>query len=165
MASVLVPLIHGTFLSIQPLKQKTMSKAFYYKWSDRQTIDNVDQVIGRLALPAGNYIIIGEASVAPTKLNGITDLDQAIECKLKAGTVEDKIKLNLWGYGLTSNIIALNIGVRFDGGIAELTCTTGIPGKVSVFDIALSAIQVDEIQPGEEKHLLAHHKSAWYAKL
>lgn len=142
-----------------------MSKAFYYKWSDRQTIDNVDQVIGRLALPAGNYVIIGEASVAPTKLNGITGLDQSIECKLKAGVIEDKVKLNLWGYGLTSSIIALNIGVRFDGGMAELTCTSRIPGNVSVFDITLSAIQVDEIQPGEENHLALHHKSAWYAKL
>jgi hypothetical protein len=142
-----------------------MSKAFYYKGSDRQTIDNVDQVIGRLALPSGNYIIIGEASVAPTKLNGIIDLNQSIECKLKAGVVEDKIKLNLWGYGLTESIIALNIGVRFDGGIAELTCTPGIPGNVSVFDIALSAIQVDELQPGEENHPSAHHKPAWYAKL
>jgi hypothetical protein len=142
-----------------------MSKAFYYKGSDRQTIDNVDQVIGRLALPSGNYIIIGEASVAPTKLNGIIDLNQSIECKLKAGAVEDKIKLNLWGYGLTSSIIALNIGVRFDGGIAELTCTPGIPGNVSVFDIALSAIQVEELQPGEENHPSAHHKPALYAKL
>ncbi len=141
-----------------------MSKAFYYKWSDRQTIDNVDQVIGRLALPAGNYIIIGEGSVAPTKLNGIIDLNQSIECKLKAGTIEDKMKLNLWGYGLTSSIIALNIGVRFDGGIAELTCTPGIPGNVAVFDIALSAVQVDELQPGEENHPSAYHKAALYAK-
>jgi hypothetical protein len=142
-----------------------MSKAFYYKSSNRQTIDNVDQVIGRLALPPGNYIIIGEGSVAPTKLNGIIDLNQAIECKLKAGSVEDKIKLNLWGYGLTSDIIALNIGVRFDGGIAELTCTSGNPGSASVFDIALSAIQVDELQPGEEIHPSAQHKLALYAKL
>jgi len=142
-----------------------MSKAFYYKWSDRQTLDNVDQVIGRLALPAGNYIIIGEASVAPTELNGIIDLNQSIECKLKAGEVEDKIKMNLWGYGLTSSIIALNIGVSFNGGIAELTCTSGIPGNVSVFDIALSAIQVDELQPGEEKHPSAQHRLAWYARL
>ena len=142
-----------------------MSKAFYYKSSNRQTIDNVDQVIGRLALPPGNYIIIGEGSVAPTQLNGIADLNQSIECKLKAGTVEDKIKLNLWGYGLTSDIIALNIGVRFDGGIAELTCTSGNPGSASVFDIALSAIQVDELQPGEENHPSAQHKLALYAKL
>jgi hypothetical protein len=142
-----------------------MSKAFYYKWSDRQTIDNVDQVIGRIALPSGNYIIIGEASVTPTKLNGISDVNQSIECKLKAGAIEDKIKLNLWGYGLTSNIIALNVGVRFDGGIAELTCTPGIPGSVSVFDIALSAIQVDELEPGEETHPSAYHKLAWYTRL
>jgi hypothetical protein len=142
-----------------------MSKAFYYKWTDRQTIDNVDQVIGRLALPAGNYIIIGEASVAPTELNGIIDLNQSIECKLKAGEVEDKIKMNLWGYGLTSSIIALNIGVSFNGGIAELTCTSAIPGNVSVFDIALSAIQVDELQPGEENHPSAQHRLAWYARL
>jgi hypothetical protein len=142
-----------------------MSKAFYYKWSDRQTIDNVDQVIGRLVLPSGNYIIIGEVSVAPTKLNGIIDLNQSIECKLKAGAVEDKMKLNLWGYGLTSSIIALNVGVRFDGGIAELTCTSAIPGNVSVFDIALSAFQVDELQPGEESHPSAQHRLAWYAKL
>lgn len=142
-----------------------MSKAFYYKRSDRQTIDNVDQVIGRLALPSGNYIIIGEGSVTPTKLNGILGLNQSLECKLKAGTVEDKIKVNLCGYGLTSSIIALNIGVRFDGGIAELTCTSEIPGSVSVFDIALSAIQVDELQRGEEHHLLAQHKLAWYARM
>lgn len=146
------------------LKQKIMSKAFYYKSSNRQTIDNVDQVIGRLALPSGNYIIIGEGSVAPTKLNGVIDFNQSIECKLKAGTVEDKIKLNLWGYGLTSDIIALNIGVRFEGGIAELTCTSGSPGSASVFDIALTAIQVDELQPGEENHLSAHHKLALYTK-
>ena len=142
-----------------------MSKAFYYKSSNNQTIDNVDQVIGRLALPPGNYIIIGEGSVAPTKLNGIIDLNQSIECKLKAGSVEDKVKLNLWGYGLTSDIIALNIGVTFDGGIAELTCTSGSPGSASVFDIALSAIQVDELQPGEENHPSAQHKLALYAKL
>jgi len=143
-----------------------MSKAFYYKWSDRQTIDNVDQVIGRLVLPSGHYIIIGEASVTPTKLNGILDLDQSIECKLKAGPAEDKVKLNLWGYGLTSSIIALNIDVRFNGGIAELTCTPGTPGSVSIFDIALSAIQVDELQfPGEEGHQSTQHKLAWYAKL
>ena len=142
-----------------------MSKAFYYKWSDRQTIDNVDQVIGRLVLPSGNYIIIGEASVAPTKLNGTIDVDPSIECMLKAGPVEDKIKLNLWGYGLTSSIIALNVDVKFDGGIAQLTCTPGIPGSVSVFDIALSAIQVDELQPGEQDHQSAQHKLAWYAKL
>ena len=141
-----------------------MSKAFYYKSSNRQTIYNVDQVIGRLALPSGNYIIVGEGSVAPSKLNGIIDLNQWIECKLKAGPVEDKIKLNLWGYGLTSEIIALNIGVRFDGGIAELTCTAGNPGSASVFDVALSAIQVDELKPGEESHLSAHHKLALYGK-
>jgi len=142
-----------------------MSKAFYYKRSDRQTIDKIDQVIGRLALPSGNYIIIGEVSVTPTKLNGIIDLNQSIECKLAAGAVVDKVKLNLWGYGLTSSIIALNIGVKFDGGIVELTCTPGIPGDLSVFDIALSAIQVDELQPGEESHPSAHHKLAWYANL
>jgi len=72
-----------------------MSKAFYYKRSDRQTIDKIDQVIGRLALPSGNYIIIGEVSVTPTKLNGIIDLNQSIECKLAAGAVVDKVKLNL----------------------------------------------------------------------
>jgi hypothetical protein len=142
-----------------------MSKAFYYKSSNRQTIDIADQVIGRLTLPRGNYIIIGEASVAPTKLNGIIGLSESIECKLKAGTVEDKIELNLWGYGLTSDIIALNIGVRFDGGIAELTCTSENPGCASVFDIALTAIQVDELQPGEENHPSVYHKLALYAKL
>jgi len=41
-----------------------MSKGFFYKWSDKQTINNIDQVIGRLVLPSGNYIIFGEASVA-----------------------------------------------------------------------------------------------------
>jgi hypothetical protein len=142
-----------------------MSRAFYYKWSDRQTIDDVDQVIGCLALPPGNYIIIGELSVAPTKLNVIIDVNQSIECKLKAGAAEDKVKLNLWGYGLTSSIVALNIGVRFAGGIAELTCTSGIPGNVSVFDIELNAIQVDELQSGEESHPSAEHKLALYAKL
>jgi hypothetical protein len=35
-----------------------------------ETIDNVDQVIGRMGLPSCNYIIIGEASVPPDKLNG-----------------------------------------------------------------------------------------------
>ena len=142
-----------------------MSTAFYYKSSNRQTIYHVDQVIGRLLLPSGNYIIIGEGSVAPNKLNGIIDLNQSIECKLKAGAVEDKIKLNLWGYGLTSEIIALNISVRLEGGIAELTCTSGNPGSASVFDITLSAIQVDELQPGEENHPSVCHKLAWYAKL
>lgn len=141
-----------------------MSKAFYYKSSNRQTIYDVDQVIGRLALPSGNYIIVGEGSVAPSKLNGIIDFNQWIECKLKAGQVEDKIKLNLWGYGLTSEIIALNIGVRFDGGVAELTCTSGNPGGASVFDVALSAIRVDELQSGEENHPSAHHKLALYTK-
>jgi hypothetical protein len=142
-----------------------MSKAFYYKSSDRQTIDNAEQVIGKLALPSGNYIIVGEGSVAPTRLNGIIDLNQSLEFKLKAGTVEDHIKVNLWGYGLTSDIIALHIGVRFEGGIAELTCTSSNPGGASVFGIALSAIQVDELQPGEENEPLAEHKLALYARL
>jgi len=142
-----------------------MSKAFYHTSSNRQTIENADQVIARLVLRPGNYIIIGQGSVAPTKLNGSIDLNQSIECKLKAGAVEDKIKLNLWGYGLTSDIFALNIGVSLDGGTAELTCTSATPGSASVFDIALTAIQVDELQPGEENHPSTHHKLALYAKL
>jgi len=142
-----------------------MSKAFYYKSSDRQTIYEVDQVIGRLALRSGNYIIIGEGSIAPTSLNAISDLNQTVECKLKAGAVEDKVKLNLWGYGLTLDIFALHVAVKFDGGIAELRCTSANPGSTSVFEISLTAIQVDELQSGEENHPSAQHRLALYANL
>ena len=69
------------------------------------------------------------------------------------------------GFGLTSNIIALNVGVRLDGGVTELTCTPEIPGSVSVFDTALRAIQVHELERGEENHPSAYHKLAWYTKL
>src|SRR5258705_6321447 len=130
-----------------------MSKAFFYKWSDNQTVNNVGQVIGRLTLPSGNYIIVGEASVAVTKLNGTIDFNQPLECKLKAGTVEDKVMLNLWSDGFQGGnwgVIALNIRVKFDGGIAELTCTPGNPGCILVFDVALSAIQVDQLEISEE---------------
>jgi hypothetical protein len=143
-----------------------MSKGFFYKWSDKQTVNRVDQVIGRLALPSGNYIILGEASVAATKLNGTVDFNQSLECRLKAGTVEDKVMLNLWSDGFRGNwgVIALNIGVKFDGGTAELTCTAGNPGCILVFDVAVSAIQVDELQISEEDPS-AHHKPSWYTKI
>ena len=143
-----------------------MSKGFFYKWSDRQTVSKVDQVIGRLALPSGNYIIIGEASVAATKLNCTMDFNQSLECRLQAGTVEDKVMLNLWSDGFRGNwgVIALNIGVKFDGGIVELKCSPGNPGCILVFDVALSAIQVDELQISEEDPS-THHKPHWYTKI
>src|SRR5436190_5296594 len=121
-----------------------MSKAFFYQWTDKQTINGVDQVIGRLVLPAGNYIIVGKASVAALKLNGTIDFNQALEAKLKVGTQEDKLMLNLWSDGFQGGnwgTVALNIGVQFDGGAAELVCTAGIPGCILVFDVSISAIQ------------------------
>jgi hypothetical protein len=71
-----------------------------------------------------------------------------------SGTVEDKVMLNLWSDGFRGNwgVIALNIGVKFDGGIVELKCSPGNPGCILVFDVALSAIQVDELQISEEDH-------------
>jgi hypothetical protein len=143
-----------------------MSKGFFYKRSDKQTVNNVDQVIGRLALPSGNYIIIGEASVAATKLSGIIDFDQPLVCTLKAGAIEDKVMLNLWRDGFQGGnwgVIALTIRVKFDGGITELTCSPGNPGCILVFDVALSAIQVDELQASEDPS--THHKSYWYNKI
>jgi hypothetical protein len=144
-----------------------MSKAFYYKRSENQTVYKVGQVVGRLALPSGNYIIAGEASIVATKLDGAIDFNQPLECKLKAGTVEDKVTLNLWSDGFQGGnwgVIALNIRVKFDGGITELTCTPGNPGRILVFDVALSAIQVDQFEISEED-LSTHHKPYWYTKI
>jgi len=136
-----------------------MSRAFYYKWSDKQTIDDVDQVIGRLTLPAGNYIIIGEASVAASELNETIDCDQPLECKLKAGTVEDKIMLNVWSDRFHSGnwgVITLNLEVKVAGGTAELICTHGNPGCISVFDVALTAIEVEYLQVSEHDRSIQH---------
>lgn len=144
-----------------------MSKGFFYKWSDKQPVNNVNQVIGRLSLPPGNYIITGEASLTATKLNGAVDFDQPLECKLKAGTAEDKVMLSLWRDGFQGGdwgAIALNMNVMFDGGVTELTCTPGNPGCILVFDVALSAIQINELQVSEED-ASTHHKPYWYNKI
>src|SRR4051812_33266725 len=130
-----------------------MSKAFYYKRSENQTVNKVDQVVGRLRLPSGNYIIVGEASIVAVKSDGAIDFDQPLEFKLKAGTVEDKVTLNLWSDGFQGGncgVIALNIRVKFDGGIIELMCTPGNPGHILVFDVSLSAIQVDQFEISEQ---------------
>ena len=144
-----------------------MSKAFYYKRSENQTVNKVDQVVGRLALPSGNYVITGEASIVATKLGGTVDVDHPLECKLRAGTVQDKVTLNLWSDGFQSGnwgVIALNIRVKFDGGITELMCTPGNPGRILVFDVALSEIQVDQFDICEE-NLSTRHKPYWYTKI
>jgi len=138
-------------------------RAFFYKSSDKQTISNSDQVVGRLALPPGNYIILGEASVAETTLGTTMDFSQPVECKLKAGTIEDKVMLNLRSGGSKGGnwgVIALIIGVKFDGGTAELTCSQGKPG-LSVFDVELSAMQVDELPISEGKPS-TNHTPNWY---
>jgi hypothetical protein len=144
-----------------------MSRSFFYKWSDKQTINDVDQVIGRLALPSGNYIITGEASVIATKLNGAIDFNQPLECRLKAGTIEDTIMLNVWSDrfdGGNRGLIALNICVNFEGGVAELTCTHGNPGCISVFDVALSAMQVDKLQINKADPS-SDHKPYWHTQI
>jgi hypothetical protein len=74
--------------------------------------------------------------------------------------------LNLWSDGFQGGdwgVIALNIRVKFDGGTAELACTPGNPGCILVFDVALSAIQVDQLEISEEAPIL--HKPYWCTKI
>jgi len=90
-----------------------------------------------------------------------------LECKLRAGAIEDKVMLNLWSDGCQGGnwgVIALNISVQFDGGVAELTCSAGNPGRILVFDVALSAIGVDDLQISEEDPS-AQHTPRWYSKI
>jgi hypothetical protein len=128
-----------------------MSQGFYVAVKDMQRIEHVDQPIGQLQVPAGLYLIFGKASVAGLKLNGVTPFPQALEAKLLAGGQEDKLllSLNTNGDGGNWGTIALNIAVKLDvAATINMTCTAGIPGDILVFDVAISAIQVDQLQAG-----------------
>ncbi|ULQ52124.1 hypothetical protein [Flavihumibacter fluvii] len=128
-----------------------MSQGFYVAVKDMQRIEHADQPIGRLQVPAGQYLIFGKANVAGLKLNETTPFPQALEAKLLAGGQEDKLllSLNTNGDGGNWGTIALNIAVTLDAaGTINMTCTAGIPGDILIFEVAISAIQVDQLQAG-----------------
>jgi len=53
---------------------------------------------------------------------------------------------------------------KLRGGVAELTCTHGNPGCISVFDVALSAMQVDKLQINKAVPS-SDHKPYWHTQI
>ena len=137
-----------------------MTNGYVFRIDEMQRINNVNQVVGRLHLPAGRYIIFGKANAAALKLNGTIDINTGFECRLVAESEEDKCLLNLWPEGSDGGnwgSFSLNIGVTLQNdGKVEMLCTPGISGDILFFNVVISAIQVEAIFADKEKQVPQH---------
>ncbi|QJW91183.1 hypothetical protein HNV11_18275 [Spirosoma taeanense] len=139
-----------------------MPEAFVVNIPKKQEINNASQLVARLDLPAGSYVIFGKANAAALKLNGTIDFPQGFECKLISESTEDACLLNLCSDGFKGGnwgTVALNIGVNLpSGGKVEMRCTPGNPGDILLFNVVVSAIPVEPLTiinadpPREEGH-------------
>jgi hypothetical protein len=137
-----------------------MANGYLFRVDEMQKITGANQVVGRLHLPPGKYIIFGKANAAALKLNGSININQALECRITGGGEEDSILLNLWSEGSDGGnwgTIALNMSVTLEtSGKIEMLCTPGIPGDILLFNVVISAIQVDNISVDKEKQVPQH---------
>ncbi|GAB4017107.1 hypothetical protein [Spirosoma koreense] len=127
-----------------------MSDAFVINIPDKQTLNNAAQLMARLSLPAGSYVIIGKAQAAALKLNGTIDFNQPFESKLICQGVEDSCLLNLYSdstHGGNWGTFTLTIGVDLQqAGEVEIRCTPGNPGCILLFNVVISAIRVENMK-------------------
>lgn len=137
-----------------------MANGYLFRIDEKQKITGARQVVGRLHLPAGKYIVFGKANAAALKLNGTIDINRGFECKLQGGGEEDSVLLNLWPEGSDGGnwgVVALNIAVTLAGdGKIEMICTSGIPGCILLFNLVISAIQVDAVFTDKENQVPQH---------
>jgi hypothetical protein len=132
-----------------------MTNGYVSSLDGMQRIDNFNQVVGSLHLPAGKYIIFGKANAFALKFNGTMDLSQGFECRLLSGGEEDRCLLNLWpesSDGGNWGSVSLNIGVTLpNDGKVEMLCSCLLSGDILLFNVVISAIQVEALFTSSEK--------------
>ncbi len=149
-----------------------MQKGHIIQIDKSQLIRDHQQVVARLNLPAGKYLIFARANVGSRVVGRRFDIEQIFEARLVCGTEEDKVLMSLfpripsgmmlgdfrpaWAdaemyrYGGPQGgrevVVSFNIGVTIRAGApAELQISSYYAEGIAIDHATISAIQLEEL--------------------